>query len=155
MSQSSRPTRLPSEAIRLEIVQARLEENVDLPTPPLPLATAMTCLTPGIPAGVACVPGASAFLAGFMETFISVELTSGNSVRVPSMSSRIWAATLWSLEVTEIPITAFPSLKSMDRTSPKDTMSRLNPGYLTVANAFLIASWLTAGCWFDLYSNFF
>src|SRR5712675_1442953 len=29
---------------------ARLQEVVDLPTPPLPEATAMTCLTPGMPA---------------------------------------------------------------------------------------------------------
>src|SRR3979490_3556201 len=29
---------------------ARLHEVVDLPTPPLPEATAMTCCTPGIPA---------------------------------------------------------------------------------------------------------
>src|SRR5258706_13966324 len=29
---------------------ARLHEMVDLPTPPLPEATAMTCLTPGMPA---------------------------------------------------------------------------------------------------------
>src|SRR5713226_7509714 len=28
---------------------ARLQEVVDLPTPPLPEATAMTCLTPGMP----------------------------------------------------------------------------------------------------------
>src|ERR1700716_423018 len=31
---------------------ARLQEVVDLPTPPLPEATAMTCFTPGIPAAL-------------------------------------------------------------------------------------------------------
>src|SRR5664279_5262795 len=31
---------------------ARLHDVVDLPTPPLPEATAMTCLTPGIPAAL-------------------------------------------------------------------------------------------------------
>src|SRR5436190_6349933 len=31
---------------------ARLQEVVDLPTPPLPEATAMTCLTPGMPAAL-------------------------------------------------------------------------------------------------------
>src|SRR3982074_1621043 len=38
---------------------ARLQEVVDLPTPPLPEATAMTCLTPGMPAAleVACARG--------------------------------------------------------------------------------------------------
>src|SRR5258708_20247939 len=30
--------------------RARLHEVVDLPTPPLPEATAMTCFTPGMPA---------------------------------------------------------------------------------------------------------
>src|SRR5215207_6491703 len=43
MSASSRPTRRPC-ACR---ARARLVATVDLPTPPLPLATATTCLTPG------------------------------------------------------------------------------------------------------------
>src|SRR5438034_11075917 len=39
---------------------ARLHEVVDVPTPPLPEATAMTCLTPGMPDArdVARAPGA-------------------------------------------------------------------------------------------------
>src|SRR3954453_15253776 len=38
---------------------ARLHDVVDLPTPPLPEATAMTCLTPGMPdaRAVPCPPG--------------------------------------------------------------------------------------------------
>src|SRR5664279_2603597 len=38
---------------------ARLHDVVDLPTPPLPEATAITCLTPGMPAAleVACARG--------------------------------------------------------------------------------------------------
>src|SRR5712692_5905173 len=42
---------------------ARLHEVVDLPTPPLPEATAMTCLTPGIPAAFEV---ARAFGSGWM-----------------------------------------------------------------------------------------
>src|ERR1700682_2312290 len=42
---------------------ARLHEVVDLPTPPLPEATAMTCLTPGMPAAFEV---ARAFGSGWM-----------------------------------------------------------------------------------------
>jgi hypothetical protein len=43
MSQSSSPTFAP----RCFKAQARFTEQVDLPTPPLPLATAMMRFTPG------------------------------------------------------------------------------------------------------------
>src|SRR6478609_589508 len=46
MSASRMPVFSPSAAKP----SARLHEVVDLPTPPLPEATAMTCLTPGMPA---------------------------------------------------------------------------------------------------------
>src|SRR3954469_12590615 len=46
MSASRMPVFNPSAANP----SARLQEVVDLPTPPLPEATAMTCLTPGMPA---------------------------------------------------------------------------------------------------------
>src|SRR2546430_11344321 len=46
MSASRMPVFSPSAAKP----SARLQEVVDLPTPPLPEATAMTCLTPGMPA---------------------------------------------------------------------------------------------------------
>src|SRR5205814_3163360 len=46
MSASSRPTRRP----RSRRPNARLSAVVDLPTPPLPDATAMTAATPGISA---------------------------------------------------------------------------------------------------------
>src|SRR3954471_15256968 len=45
MSASRMPVFSPSAAKP----SARLQEVVDLPTPPLPEATAMTCLTPGMP----------------------------------------------------------------------------------------------------------
>src|SRR3954469_1932949 len=45
MSASRMPAFSPSAAKP----SARLQEVVDLPTPPLPEATAMTCLTPGMP----------------------------------------------------------------------------------------------------------
>src|SRR5260221_11554884 len=43
MSASSRPTAFLAAASAM----AKLAATVDLPTPPLPLATAMICLTPG------------------------------------------------------------------------------------------------------------
>src|SRR5947199_8353737 len=46
MSASRMPVFSPSAAKP----SARLQDVVDLPTPPLPEATAMTCLTPGMPA---------------------------------------------------------------------------------------------------------
>src|SRR5215203_4190209 len=48
MSASSSPAFNPMAAKP----SARLHEVVDLPTPPLPEATAMTCLTPGRPAAL-------------------------------------------------------------------------------------------------------
>src|SRR5438046_8058802 len=63
MSASSRPTRRPC----ICSARARFVATVDLPTPPLPLATATTCLTPGrvifsgIPGG-----GMTYFLSKFL-----------------------------------------------------------------------------------------
>src|SRR5439155_22651342 len=50
---------MPAFSPRAAKESARLHEVVDLPTPPLPEATAITCLTPGRPAAfeVACVAG--------------------------------------------------------------------------------------------------
>jgi len=63
MSMSPRPTSNP----RSRSASARLTATVDFPTPPLPLATARMCFTPGItfwsmgPApGVVVAPGAAA-----------------------------------------------------------------------------------------------
>src|ERR1700710_908935 len=42
-------SRMPVLSPRAANPNARLHDVVDLPTPPLPEATAMTCLTPGMP----------------------------------------------------------------------------------------------------------
>src|SRR6185295_18468811 len=51
---------------------ARLQDVVDLPTPPLPEATAMTCLTPGMPGAFevarAFGSGRGAATAGFSRS---------------------------------------------------------------------------------------
>src|SRR6202158_3208357 len=59
MSASRMPVFSPIAAKR----STRLHEVVDLPTPPLPEATAMTCLTPGMPAAFEV---ARAFGSGWM-----------------------------------------------------------------------------------------
>src|SRR3954471_20196524 len=46
-------SRVPAFSPRAAKPNATLQDVVDLPTPPLPEATAMTCLTPGMPAGFA------------------------------------------------------------------------------------------------------
>src|SRR3954463_12994724 len=43
-------SRMPALSPMAAKPNARLQDVVDLPTPPLPEATAMTCLTPGMPA---------------------------------------------------------------------------------------------------------
>src|ERR1019366_9287100 len=45
-------SRMPAFSTMAAKPSARLHEVVDLPTPPLPEATAMTCLTPGMPAAL-------------------------------------------------------------------------------------------------------
>src|SRR5258708_17639722 len=45
-------SRMPAFSPMAAKPSARLHDVVDLPTPPLPEATAMTCLTPGMPAAL-------------------------------------------------------------------------------------------------------
>src|SRR6266852_4444202 len=56
-------SRMPAFSPMAAKPSARLHEVVDLPTPPLPEATAMTCLTPGMPAAFEV---ARAFGSGWM-----------------------------------------------------------------------------------------
>src|SRR5664279_463893 len=52
---------------------ARLHDVVDLPTPPLPEATAMTCLMPGMPAGL----DVARALTSAMDIFVSRMISRG------------------------------------------------------------------------------
>src|SRR4051794_5121026 len=56
---------MPVLSPRAAKASARLQEVVDLPTPPLPEATAITCLTPGIPAAFDVARGCG---AGWLDT---------------------------------------------------------------------------------------
>src|SRR6266487_1091634 len=65
-------SRIPAFSPMAAKPSARLHEVVDLPTPPLPEAIAMTCLTPGMPAAFevarACRSGRVADTAGSSQS---------------------------------------------------------------------------------------
>src|SRR5260370_41818659 len=85
MSQSSSPTRAPS----CWKAHVRLTEQVDLPTPPLPLATATRRLIPGTFPWLAQGLGAPAALGGPEGSLTSTcaSFTSGNDFSVRSQSA--------------------------------------------------------------------
>src|SRR2546422_5795498 len=134
MSQSHRPTRAPV----CSSATARLAATVDLPTPPLPLATAITCLTPGIcvVAMPAPAPPGGAWIS--IKTF---------AVRTPSMPSNarsasflIAAGTFGSFVANASCTFTSPLSIWMDFTNPKETISRVKPGYFTDFNAVFTCS---------------
>jgi hypothetical protein len=134
MSQSHRPTRAPV----CSNATARFAATVDLPTPPLPLATAMTCLTPGIRIATmpAPVPPGGAWIS--IKTF---------ALRTPSMARSARSASFLMVAGTfgsfvAIASCTFTSPLSIwiDFTNPNETMSRVKPGYFTVFNAFFTCS---------------
>ncbi|MCG3773847.1 MAG: hypothetical protein JW395_0662 [Nitrospira sp.] len=104
---------------------ARLTLTVDLPTPPLPLPTAITDLTPSIPVGWgASWNGASSLIS---------------TVLAPVKSSTAFFTSAWirfetsgSFEVIMRETATFSSPKtSISLTTLRETMSRDSPGYLT------------------------
>src|SRR5262245_37779835 len=134
MSESSSPTRAPSWAS----VTARLAATVDLPTPPLPLATATTCRTSGMRLeSWAMARWAASSRAGGRTTFMLTWAfaTPGTARTARSTSSRTFspAAGLW-VDIWRSTTTA-PALALTCCTKPKETMSRLMPGNFTVFRA--------------------
>src|SRR6266403_4661271 len=134
MSQSHRPTPAPI----CSSATARFAATVDLPTPPLPLPTAITCLTPGIRAATipAPAPPGGAWIS--IKTF---------AVRTPSMARNALSASFFivagifgSFVASASCTFTSPLSISMDFTRPNDAMSRLNPGYFTNFSAFLTCS---------------
>src|SRR5438552_4851690 len=134
MSQSHRPTRAPV----WSNATARLAATVDLPTPPLPLATAITCLTSGIrvaPMPAPAPPGGA---------WISIKTF---ALRIPSIprnarsaSFLIAAGTFGSFVASASCTLTSPLLIWIDFTKPNDTMSRVKPGYFTDFNAVFTCS---------------
>src|SRR5215468_1075204 len=134
MSQSHSPTRAPV----CSSATARFAATVDFPTPPLPLATAMTCLTPGIRVETALAPAPPGGAWISIKTF---------ALRIPSIvrktrsaSFLIVAGTFGSFVASASCTLRSPLSISIDFTNPKETMSRVNPGYFTDFNAFFTCS---------------
>src|SRR6058998_1975674 len=134
MSQSHRPTRAPV----CSRATARLAATVDLPTPPLPLATATTCLTPGIrvaPIPAPAPPGGA---------WISIKTFALRTPSIPrnarSASFLIVAGTFGSFVASASCTLTSPSSIWINFTKPNETMSRLKPGYFTDFNAVCTCS---------------
>ncbi len=134
MSQSHRPTRAPV----CSSATARFAATVDLPTPPLPLATAITCLTPG--SRVAAMP-APAPPGGACMSIKTFALRTPSIVRNACSASFFIVAGIFGSFVASASCTfTSPSSIWIDFTKPKETMSRVKPGYRTVFNEFLTCS---------------
>ena len=122
MSQSSKPTFAP----RCCKAQARFTDTVDLPTPPLPLATATIRRMPGT---LCCCAhglcGAAACGAPGWFTSTCTRVTPGNAFNARSLSDLIWLATSGLLVVSCIETLTAPSLAAICFTRPNETMSRL------------------------------
>src|SRR4029077_13150295 len=132
--QSHRPTRAPD----CSSATARFAATVDLPTPPLPLATAMTCLTPGIRVVTVAAPAPPG------GAWISIKTL---AVRMPSIvpkarsaSVLIVAGTCGSLVASASCTLTSPLSIWIDFTNPNETTSRVKPGYFTDFNAFFTCS---------------
>src|SRR6266478_2300079 len=134
MSQSHKPTR----ALVCASASARFAATVDLPTPPLPLATAMACLIPGI--RVAPTPAAAPAGGAWMSIKTFAPRTPSIARRTFSASFLIVAGTFGSLVASASCTFISPLSMLIDLTKPKETMSRLKPGYLTDFSASRICS---------------
>src|SRR3982750_2278312 len=134
MSQSHRPTRAPvcSNAI------ARFAATVDLPTPPLPLAMAITCRTPGIRAVTVAAPAPP---GGAWISISTLLLWIPSMVpKARSSSFLIVAGTFGSLVANASCTLTSPLSMWIDFTNPNEMISRVKPGYFTDFNAFFTCS---------------
>src|SRR6516164_7452514 len=134
MSQAHRPTREPV----CSSATARLAATVDLPTPPLPLATAITCLTPGIRVAPMSAPAPLGGAWISIKTFALRTPSISRSAR--SVSFLIAAGTFGSFVASASCTLISPSSIWIDFTRPNETMSRLKPGYFTDFNAVFTCS---------------
>ena len=126
-SQSHRPVRAP---LRLRAC-ARLEATVLLPTPPLPLATAITCFTPSI----FVAPGEVA-AGGFFRSMSTCGVRTPGTADSACMHSRwICCAILGSSTARDNFTNTSSPRTSAFSTKPNETMSRLKPGYFTALSA--------------------
>src|SRR5258708_13540224 len=126
MSQSKRPTSAPM----CLSAQARLTEQVDLPTPPLPLATATIRFSPGIlfcdDKGL-CTDGDMAGWPAGIFTSPCTIWTSGRDFRTRSHAALICFALAGLEQVNCSVLLTAPWLAATFLTIPHDTMSHIKP----------------------------
>src|ERR1043166_9488833 len=127
MSQSHSPIRAPVCSSATAIFAAM----VDLPTPPLPLATAMMWRTPGIRCATTPAPAGGAW----MSIKIFALRTPGRSRNTFSPSFLIAAGIFGSFVASASCTFTSPLSILIDLSNPNETMSRVKPGYFTVFNA--------------------
>lgn len=154
MSASTTPTLRPSAAI----AAARLTVTDDLPTPPLPEATAYTRVSePGLAKGTSrsAVPPRRAFASSLRCS--SLMTSRVTSTRVTPSTRETASVTRWVIvsrigqpETVRYTVTATaPSAPiSTDLTIPSSVMGRLISGSFTVASASRTASSVAIGRWY-------
>ncbi len=152
MSASSTPTRRPF----ARKAKARLEATVDLPTPPLPEATATIASMPGTaPPSVRCC-GRACRAAGDCGAFgpravdcavstADTESTSGSASIAFSAALRKGSSRGPRSGSTSIEKATLPSRMTIPETMPSETMSAPLSGSATAANASRICCCVTAG----------
>ena len=157
MSASSTPTRRP---LALS-PSARLAATVDLPTPPLPEATATMARTPGaialLPAAGAACAGAAAGAArrappgGFASAVNTAvtDMTSGNASTARSAAFRNGSRRAPRSGSTSIANPTLPSRITTPVTMPSETMSPSRSGSRTARSASRIMFSVTGipGSW--------
>jgi hypothetical protein len=126
MSASSRPTRAPSRA-RLT---ARFTATVDLPTPPLPDATAIVFRTPGMRSAAGPPKVRFTLLAQSTRTVVAPSGMSASPMSLSIVALRGHAGVVSST----VRSTTLPSIVTL-LTMPSDTRSRPISGSLTPPRA--------------------
>ncbi len=114
----------PTRRCMLASASARFVATVDLPTPPLPLATARMLRTPGM----GCGPRRCCGTGAAVRATFTVPATPGIAPTVACTAASI-SATTSSLAVLGASVTVMPSdATSTSFTRPNETMSREKPG---------------------------
>src|ERR1700723_1225772 len=127
------------------IASARFTATVDLPTPPLPLATATICLTPAILRGCAIPAAAFGAVAAGCSIWTLTAGTPGIAATVALTSATIFSTTsgLADAIVNDTVTPAYAT--SISLMIPNETMSRVKPGYFTFLSSARISLGLGIG----------
>src|SRR5580692_12430709 len=134
-SASIRPTCQPS----ARIARARFTATVDLPTPPLPLATATMCLTPAILRGCAIPAAAFGAVAAGCSIWTLTAGTPGIAATVAFTSATIFSTTSGFADAMVSDTVTPAYATSISLMIPNDTMSRVKPGYFTFLSSARIS----------------